>query len=125
MFLGFPEIFDIFFSPLPTIFVSIHTHKFLTTFFSHFLYFLCFIPSKRCKYNYTHQLSTSFSLKISRFSAFFSTLFHCSSSKFPTTTAQFPFYNCTFPLYNCTNCHQLHVKICPANDYPDSKNLIK
>jgi len=31
---------------------------------------------------------------MSRFSTFFSALFHCSCSKFTTTTAQFPFYNC-------------------------------
>src|SRR6218665_2222215 len=38
-------------------------------------------------------LHHSFS-KFRAFSAFFSTLFHCSSSKFTTTTAQFQFYNC-------------------------------
>src|SRR6218665_831398 len=41
-----------------------------------------------------NQLFTSFILKISRFSPFFSTLFHCCSSKFTTITAQFQFYNC-------------------------------
>src|SRR6218665_1375508 len=44
--------------------------------------------------NCTNQLFASFILKISRFSAFFSTLFHYSSLKFTTTAAQFPFYNC-------------------------------
>jgi len=39
-------------------------------------------------------LFASIVLKISRSSAFFSTLFHCSSSQFTTSTAQFPFYNC-------------------------------
>src|SRR6218665_1272308 len=34
----------------------------------------------------------------------------------PFTTAQITFFNCTFQFYNCTNCDQLHVKICPAND---------
>ena len=42
----------------------------------------------------TNQLFASFILKMSRFSAFFYTLFHCSSSKFTTTSAQFPFYYC-------------------------------
>src|SRR6218665_2646848 len=45
-----------------------HFPKFPTTFFSHFLYFLCFSPSKRCKYNCTNQLFASFIPKISRFS---------------------------------------------------------
>src|SRR6218665_2407229 len=65
-----------------------------STFFSHFLHFLCFSPSKSCSHNCTDQLFASFILKISRFSAFFSTLFHSSSSKFTSTTAQFPFFNC-------------------------------
>ena len=63
-------------------------------FFGHFLHFLCFSPSKRCRYNCTNQLFASSILKISCLSAFFSTLFHCSSSKFTTTTAQLPFYKC-------------------------------
>src|SRR6218665_386550 len=71
-----------------------HFTKFLTIFFSHFLHFLCFSPSKRCRYNCTNQLFESFILKMSHFSSFFSTFFHCSSSKLTTTTAQFPFYNC-------------------------------
>src|SRR6218665_4025976 len=70
-----------------------------------------FQTPKRCGYNCTIQLFPQFILKISRFSPFFSTLFHCSSSKFTTTTAQFPLYNCKLHFYNCTNCHQLHVKI--------------
>src|SRR6218665_3307475 len=41
-----------------------------------------------------NELFASYILKMSRFSAFFSKLFHCSSSKFTTTAAQFPFYNC-------------------------------
>src|SRR6218665_2772356 len=45
-----------------------------------------------------NQLFASFILKISRFSPFFPTPFHCSSSKFTTTTAQFPFYNCKLHL---------------------------
>src|SRR6218665_2656329 len=53
-----------------------------------------FQPFQTLQYNSTNQLFASFILKISRFSAFFSTLFHCSSSKFTTTTAQFTFYNC-------------------------------
>jgi len=38
--------------------------------------------------------NAAFIFKILHFSPFFSTLFHCSSSKFTTTTAQFPFCNC-------------------------------
>src|SRR6218665_1004661 len=53
-----------------------------------------FQPFQTLQYNCTNQLFASFILKISRFSAFFSTFVHCSSSKFTTTTAQFPFYNC-------------------------------
>jgi len=87
-----------FFSHLQKNFDFIHK-KCWRPFFSHFLYFLWFSPSKRCRYyriqQYcTNQLFASFILKMSRFSAFFYTLFHCSSSKFTTTSAQFPFYYC-------------------------------
>ena len=62
--------------------------------FSHFLHFLCFSPSKRCRYNCTTNfLHHSFS-KFHTFHHSFLRFFHCSSSKFTTTTAQFPFYNC-------------------------------
>ena len=80
--------------PVKKCFIS---QNFRRPFFSDFLHFLCFSPSKRCRYNCTNQLFASFILKISRFSAFFSTLFHCSSS-----TAQFPFYNCKL---HFTNAH--------------------
>src|SRR6218665_687813 len=56
----------------------------------------------------------SFILKISRF---FSILFYA----FPLFQFKIYNYNCTIPIlqlqttfYHCTNCHQLHVKICPA-----------
>src|SRR6218665_1984647 len=42
---------------------------------------------------------TSFNRTVHTFLHFllhFSTLFHCSCSKFTTATAQFPFYNCKF-----------------------------
>src|SRR6218665_158736 len=55
-----------------------------------------FQPFQTLQYNCTNQLFASFILKISRFSAFFSTFVHCSCSKFTTTAAQFPFYNCKF-----------------------------
>ena len=94
--LHFPKFPTTFFSHLQKN-ARFHPRKILTTIFSHFLHFLCFSPSICAAgrpYNCTNQLFASFILKISRFSAFFSTLFHCSSSKFTTTTAQFPFYNC-------------------------------
>ena len=77
----FPKFPAISFSHLQENFDFIHK-KFWRPFSSHFLHFctnqpVCIIHSQN-----------------SRFSAFFSTLFHCSSSKFTTTTAQFPFYNC-------------------------------
>src|SRR6218665_2232957 len=71
-----------------------HFPNFPTTFFSHLIHFLCFSPSKRCSTTAQTNLFVSFILKILRFSPFFATLFHCSSSKFTITTAQFPFYNC-------------------------------
>src|SRR6218665_707038 len=64
--------------------------------FKNFLskFFSFFSASKCCRHNCTTNFFTSFSLQISRFTPFFSTLFHCSSSKFTTTTAQFQFYSC-------------------------------
>src|SRR6218665_1944402 len=57
------------------------------------------------------------------FSPFFSTLFHCSSSKFTTTTAQFPFYNCKLHfttaqiVISCT----LKYALLPMFDYLSKK----
>ena len=89
-----PKISDDLFQSFAKNFQISSTKNSDDLFYSHFLHFLCFSPSKRCRYNCTNHLFASFILKISRFSAFFSMLFHCSSSKFTTTTAQFPFYNC-------------------------------
>src|SRR6218665_2411734 len=49
------------------------------------------------------------------------TLFTILSYAFPLFLFKIYNYNCTIPIlqlqtpfYNCTNCHQLHVKICPG-----------
>ena len=88
--------------------------KILMTFFSHFLHFLCFSPSKRCRYNCT----TNF-FRIIHSQNF--TLFTILFNAFPLVQFKIYNYNCTIPIlqlqttfYNCTNCQQLHVKICPA-----------
>ena len=64
-------------------------------FFSHFLHFLCVSPlataaGTTAQPTFLHHSFSKFHL----FPPFFSTLFHCFSSKFTTTTAQFWFYNC-------------------------------
>ena len=48
------------------------------------------------------------------------TLFTILFYAFPLFLFKIYNYNCTIPIlqlqitfYNCTNCHQLHVKICP------------
>ena len=50
------------------------------------------------------------------------TLFTILSYAFPLFLFKIYNYNCTIPIlqlqtpfYNCTNCHQLHVKICPGS----------
>ena len=89
------------------------------SFFSHFLAFLHFNHSKRCKYNCAGNFFWPFfhhSLNIFIFSTF------CDfRPSFPLSLFQIYNYNCTIPIlqlqitfYNCRNCHQLHVKICPA-----------
>ena|SRR6218665_672908 len=73
-------------------------------------------------YNCTNQLFASFVFKISCFSTFFSTLFHCSSSTFTTTTAQLPFNNCKLHfktvqiVISCTLKYALQERIGLARD---------
>ena len=57
------------------------------------------------------------------------TLFSILFYAFPLFQFQIYNYNCTIPIlqlqttfYNCTNCHQLHVKICPGAINADEKH---
>src|SRR6218665_469240 len=83
-------------------------------FFSHFLYFVCFSPSKTLQVQLHNQpFCIVHSLNFTLFTILFYT--------FPLFLFQIYNYNCTIPIlqlkttfYNCTNCHQLHVKICPV-----------
>jgi len=91
------------FLDIPSLF-PFHPPKILTTFFSHFLHFLTAQPT----FYIIHSLNfTLYTILFYAFSLFQFKLYN---------------YNCTIPIlqlqitfYNCTNCHQLHVKICPAS----------
>ena len=94
-----------------------HLPKFLMTFFRHFLDFYISTNHKSPQVQLHKQfLLTFFHHSIKVFSTFFG--FHPS---FPLSHFQIYNYNCTIAIlqlqitfYNCRNCHQLHVKICPA-----------
>ena len=88
-----------------------HPQKILTTFFSHF-FSISYVSAFQTLQVQLHK--PTFCIIHSQNFTLFSILFYASP------LFQFKIYNCTIPilqlqttLYNCTNCHQLHVKICP------------
>ena len=71
--------------------------KFPTTFFS------------RCFFHHSLNVSQNFSV--------FTFLLHSRTYKFTTTTAVIAILQqLQITFHNCRNCHQLHVKICPAGN---------
>ena len=84
-------------------------------FFSNFLYF--YVSALPNAAGTTAQ--PTFCVIHSQNFTFFTILFYA----FPLFQLKIYNYNCTIPIlqlqttfYNCTNCHQLHVKICPGDE---------